>query len=57
MTDLTQHKKQLLENGFTIFPKTYSSYEVEEIIKGIEKIDTTKKTVRKSVDLFVIRKK
>ncbi|AFM02582.1 Phytanoyl-CoA dioxygenase (PhyH) [Bernardetia litoralis DSM 6794] len=48
-------QKELSENGFTIFPSIYSSDEIRKITDFIAKIDTTKSTVRKSVDLFAIR--
>ena len=52
---MNKYKKELSENGFTILPQIYSDDEIEQIISAIEKIDTTKQTVRKSADLFAIR--
>lgn len=55
MQNINKHKKELSENGFTILPSIYSSGKIKKIIAFIDKIDTTKSTVRKSVDLFAIR--
>ncbi|PIY10840.1 MAG: phytanoyl-CoA dioxygenase [Flexibacter sp. CG_4_10_14_3_um_filter_32_15] len=55
MKNVSKHKKELLENGFTILPNIYSSDEIEKISACIDEIDTSKSTVRKSVDLFAIR--
>lgn len=55
MKDILQYKEDFLENGFSILPNIYSSDEIEKITAFIDKIDSTKSTVRKSVDLFAIR--
>lgn len=55
MRDLTKHKDELLENGFSIVEDVYSIDEVENILATINDIDTNKETFRKSTDLFAIR--
>jgi ectoine hydroxylase-related dioxygenase (phytanoyl-CoA dioxygenase family) len=50
-----KHKKQLLDNGFTIVEDIYSTVEVEQILATIEQVDKSADTFRKSIDLFAIR--
>ncbi|WP_338815461.1 phytanoyl-CoA dioxygenase family protein (plasmid) [Bernardetia sp. Wsw4-3y2] len=55
MENTKTYIKELSENGFTVLPTIYSSDEIEKITAFIDKIDTSRSTVRKSVDLFAIR--
>ena len=55
MKDTTQYKKEFSEKGFAILSSIYSLEEIEKITNFIDKIDITKSTVRKSIDLFAIR--
>lgn len=55
MGDLTKHKDDFLENGFTVIEDVFSDSEIEVIANTIEQADTSKATFRKSTDLFAIR--
>jgi ectoine hydroxylase-related dioxygenase (phytanoyl-CoA dioxygenase family) len=55
MTAATEHRQEILENGFTIVKQVYSQSEIDSIISIIGKADTSKKTFRKSNNLFAIR--
>jgi ectoine hydroxylase-related dioxygenase (phytanoyl-CoA dioxygenase family) len=55
MRDLTKHKNELLDNGFSIIDNIYSAEEVQNILTTIQNADTNKDTFRKSTDLFAIR--
>lgn len=55
MDDLKRYKSELEELGATTIESIYSSEEVQKIIDTVNKVDTSKDTVRKSSDLFAIR--
>lgn len=55
MTAATEHRHEILENGFTIARQVYSHSEIDSIISIINKADTSKATFRKSNNLFAIR--
>jgi ectoine hydroxylase-related dioxygenase (phytanoyl-CoA dioxygenase family) len=55
MTVNQKHKKELLENGFTVIEKVYSIEEIEKIFTIIDQADKTNETFRKSADVFAIR--
>ena len=53
--NLERHKKDILENGFTIINDIFSIVQIQEMLAIIESADTTKSTFRKTNDLFAIR--
>ncbi|WP_027003989.1 phytanoyl-CoA dioxygenase family protein [Hugenholtzia roseola] len=55
MKNITKHKNELIDNGFTIINNIYSDKEIEKILFIIDQTDKTKDTFRKSPDLFAIR--
>lgn len=55
MTAATEHRQEILENGYTIVGQVYSDSEIDAIISIINKADTSKATFRKSTNLFAIR--
>ncbi|WP_316783136.1 phytanoyl-CoA dioxygenase family protein [Pedobacter frigiditerrae] len=46
---------QISTQGFSIIPNIYNDDEIEQILKAINQVDTSKDTFRKSADLFAIR--
>jgi ectoine hydroxylase-related dioxygenase (phytanoyl-CoA dioxygenase family) len=46
---------QISTEGFSIIPNIYNDDEIEQILKAINQVDTSKETFRKSADLFAIR--
>jgi ectoine hydroxylase-related dioxygenase (phytanoyl-CoA dioxygenase family) len=48
-------RKEILEDGFSIVDRIYSSQEVDQILLVIDQVDTSKSTFRKTKDLFAIR--
>jgi ectoine hydroxylase-related dioxygenase (phytanoyl-CoA dioxygenase family) len=55
MRDLTKHRNELLDKGYSIVDDIYSADEVQTILTAISNVDTSKETFRKSTDLFAIR--
>ena len=55
MKATSNHKDELIGNGFTTIDNIYSTLEVDQILAIISQVDTTKETFRKSSDLFAIR--
>lgn len=55
MTNIDEHKGDLLKNGFTILNHIYSIEEVNKIGSIIDNVDKTNETFRKSKDLFAVR--
>lgn len=55
MTVASEHRQEILKNGFTIVRQVYSHTEIDSIISIINKADTSKATFRKSNNLFAIR--
>lgn len=55
MMHLSNHKHEVLDNGFTVINDVFSLSEVTSLLKEIEQADTSKSTFRKSSDLFAIR--
>ncbi len=53
--NLSRHKTELLENGFSIIEDVYSLIEIKTILNVIDNIDSTKNNFRKSKELFAIR--
>jgi len=49
------HIIELEDLGFSIIDQIYTNEEIDELIKIIDQIDTSKDTFRKSTDLFAIR--
>ncbi|WP_316765290.1 phytanoyl-CoA dioxygenase family protein [Pedobacter frigiditerrae] len=46
---------EISTQGFSIIPNIYNDDEIEQILKAINQVDTSKDTFRKSADLFAIR--
>ncbi len=46
---------QISTKGFSIIPNIYNDDEIEQILRMINQVDTSKETFRKSADLFAIR--
>lgn len=55
MTAITEHKKEILESGFSVVPNVFSAEEIEQILKAIDQADKTSEAFRKSTDFFAIR--
>jgi ectoine hydroxylase-related dioxygenase (phytanoyl-CoA dioxygenase family) len=49
------YKKQIQDSGFLTINNVFSDVEVKEILRLINQADTSKKTFRKTTDLFAIR--
>jgi hypothetical protein len=49
------YKKQIQDSGFLTINNVFSDVEVKEILRLIDQADTSKKTFRKTTDLFAIR--
>ncbi|PIF47015.1 phytanoyl-CoA dioxygenase PhyH [Chryseobacterium sp. 52] len=52
---LQNHKKYILEKGFTVINSVFSDDEIEKITETIKKADTSRENFRKSDDLFAVR--
>lgn len=48
-------KEKILIEGFAVIDTIFSDKEVENLIQVISKVDSSKKTFRKTADLFAIR--
>lgn len=55
MTDLNTCKTQLENDGFIRIKAVFSKEQIADILQIIEQADTSRKTFRKSADLFAIR--
>ena len=55
MKDISKHRKQVIDNGFSIAENIYSTEEIEMLLHIINQADTSRNTFRKSSDLFAIR--
>ena len=55
MKNISEHKKRLDENGFTIIENVYSTADVNQILSVIELAHTERETFRKSKELYAIR--
>ena len=55
MADVNRYSVQIEKAGFVILENIFSNDEVEKILQLIGEADTSKKTFRKSADLFAIR--
>ena len=55
MADVNMYNAQIEETGFVTISDLFSHDEVEKILQLISEADTSKKTFRKSADLFAIR--
>jgi ectoine hydroxylase-related dioxygenase (phytanoyl-CoA dioxygenase family) len=55
MTDLSEHKKEYADKGFTVINSVFTQEEVDKLIYIIEQGDSTNLTFRRSKDLFAIR--
>ncbi|NRF37218.1 phytanoyl-CoA dioxygenase family protein [Pedobacter foliorum] len=55
MVDVNMYKAQIEEQGFTTITNVFADEQVEEILQLINQSDTSRKTFRKSADLFAIR--
>ena len=53
--NLTNHQREMSEDGFTIIEDVFSPSEVAAIIETISSSDTSRPTFRKTGDLFAIR--
>jgi len=55
MVDVNMYKAQIEEEGFTTIDNVFTDGQIEEILQLINQSDTSRKTFRKSADLFAIR--
>lgn len=55
MKILPEHKKQILELGYTTVEGVYTAGEIGKILEAISRADTSKETFRKSTEVFAIR--
>ena len=55
MADVNRYSAQIEETGFVTINDIFSDDEVEKILQLINQADTSRKTFRKSADLFAIR--
>ena len=55
MNDLSKHRDNILNNGFTVIENIYSNEEIENLSLKINKADKSNPTFRKTDDLFAIR--
>ena len=55
MDVLIVRRRQIADNGFTVFEDIYSPDEIKDIESVINKADRSKKTFRQTADLFAIR--
>jgi len=56
MNDLTQHKLELSDKGFTVIRNVFSPAEIAAMLQAIEKADSSGNAFRKTADLFAIRR-
>lgn len=55
MSELHHYSEELKTQGFTIIEKVFLDEQIERILQVIDQADTSRKTFRKSADLFAIR--
>lgn len=55
MNQLSNHKNELNNNGYSVIEDVYLDIEVQSILSAIEAVDQSKDTFRKSSELFAIR--
>jgi ectoine hydroxylase-related dioxygenase (phytanoyl-CoA dioxygenase family) len=55
MADVNMYRTQIENTGFVTINNVFSDGEVEKIVQLIHQADTSRKTFRKSADLFAIR--
>jgi ectoine hydroxylase-related dioxygenase (phytanoyl-CoA dioxygenase family) len=55
MADVNMYRTQIEDTGFVTINNVFSDGEVEKILQLINQADTSRKTFRKSADLFAIR--
>lgn len=55
MADVNMYKAEIENVGFTTIKNVFSDGQIEEILQLINQSDTSRKTFRKSADLFAIR--
>ena len=55
MINYNAHKTRIEETGFTTINNLFSNDQVAQILQIIDQTDTSRKTFRKSADLFAIR--
>jgi len=55
MINYNTHKTQIEETGFTTINNLFSDHQIAKILQIIDQTDTSRKTFRKSADLFAIR--
>ena len=55
MNELRLIKEKILVEGFAVIDTFFSDEEIERLIQVISKVDTSRRTVRKTADLFAIR--
>ena len=55
MSELHCYSEELKTQGFTIIEKVFLEEQIERILQVIDQADTSRKTFRKSADLFAIR--
>jgi len=55
MVNISRHKSQLGNNGFTIIKNVFSDEQIEQLLKLIDQTDISRASFRKSSDLFAIR--
>jgi len=55
MINYNEHKTRIEETGFTTINYLFSDHQIAKILQIIDQTDTSRKTFRKSADLFAIR--
>ncbi|WP_231635003.1 hypothetical protein [Pedobacter sp. PACM 27299] len=55
MVDFNKYRVEIEDTGFVAIDNVFSDAKIEQIIQLIDQADTSRKTFRKSTDLFAIR--